>query len=61
MLKVLQQIEASQPVMMDRWYLKVESGPNSTEKGDPVPLSIMNNYFSVGVVREVFFHLGKAN
>ncbi|XP_077967307.1 diacylglycerol kinase beta-like isoform X1 [Styela clava] len=49
MIKCLQQIEASQSVMMDRWNLKVDHDPETKEKGDPVPLTIMNNYFSVGV------------
>jgi len=55
MLKYLQFIEGSELVKMDRWYLDVDPHKNVTEKGDPVPLNIMNNYFSIGVVSCVFF------
>lgn len=50
-MKCLQQIEASQTVLMDRWNLRVDPNPDTPEKGDAVPLNIMNNYFSIGVVR----------
>ncbi|XP_078482901.1 diacylglycerol kinase beta isoform X1 [Ciona intestinalis] len=48
-MKVLQQVENSQSVMMDRWNLNVKCEVETSEVGDPVPLSIMNNYFSIGV------------
>lgn len=48
-IKFLQQIESSQTQLMDRWNLRVDPNPDTVEKGDPVPLNIMNNYFSIGV------------
>uniref|UniRef100_H2Z7Y4 Diacylglycerol kinase n=1 Tax=Ciona savignyi TaxID=51511 RepID=H2Z7Y4_CIOSA len=48
-MKVLQQVENSLSVPMDRWNLNVKPEAGSREVGDPVPLSIMNNYFSIGV------------
>nr|CAB3237523.1 diacylglycerol kinase beta [Phallusia mammillata] len=49
MMKVLQQIVGSDLVQMDRWNLRVDAKEGLSQKGDPVPLSIMNNYFSIGV------------
>ncbi|CAA79558.3 putative diacylglycerol kinase 3 [Caenorhabditis elegans] len=52
--KILEQIEKSSLIDMDRWQIKIEitenkSARRASEKGDTPPYSIINNYFSIGV------------
>jgi len=61
--KILHSYITARVVMLDRWKLEFSAIDTSVET-DPVPLSIMNNYFSVGVDASIalrFHHERESN
>ncbi|XP_066247871.1 eye-specific diacylglycerol kinase [Euwallacea similis] len=50
--KILTNINHSDTVLLDRWCLDVETNPNTEQNNDgkdTLPLSVVNNYYSLGV------------
>jgi diacylglycerol kinase (ATP) len=55
LMSMLQKIERASTVLMDRWHIEVsEQKDDGSPPGDPIPYNIINNYFSVGVVRKFY-------
>uniref|UniRef100_A0AC35U0D4 Diacylglycerol kinase n=1 Tax=Rhabditophanes sp. KR3021 TaxID=114890 RepID=A0AC35U0D4_9BILA len=48
LVKILNNIEKATIVYLDRWQIHIEQTKKS-DKGDPQPYNIINNYFSIGV------------
>lgn len=49
--KILSNIGNSDTVLLDRWNLKVTPNTNASDSADgkdTLPLSVVNNYFSLG-------------
>ncbi|EDV27814.1 uncharacterized protein TRIADDRAFT_21777, partial [Trichoplax adhaerens] len=47
--KILQQIEQAVPVSLDRWNIDISAFEGLEGRGEPVPLNVFNNYYSIGV------------
>uniref|UniRef100_A0A1W7RAP3 Diacylglycerol kinase n=1 Tax=Hadrurus spadix TaxID=141984 RepID=A0A1W7RAP3_9SCOR len=47
--KILKNIQKATTVLMDRWKIDISPTDETEEKGDPIPCTIINNYFSIGV------------
>lgn len=52
--KILSNIANSDTVLLDRWNLKVTPNTNASDLSDgkdTLPLSVVNNYFSLGELK----------
>ena len=69
--KILTCMEEGEPVMLDRWELKVESNADAPAADhepdsqahpsrDTLPLSVVNNYFSFGVDAQIALEFHEA-